>query len=177
MTASERKDKEEDDFRFVLKAVIDERFARVEDKIAERDKQYTQRFDAQEKAVVAALAASKEAVSAAFNATEKAVGAALAAAKEAVQKAEAASEKRFESVNEFRNQQRDIIATFLPRNEFDTLVRTMSGYLPRSEFDALAKRFEQLAGANTGKKDTWGYIVAAIGVVIALVSMYIGFKS
>ncbi len=63
--------------------------------IDERDRQYGQRFDAQEKAVAAALAAAKEAVT----------------------KAEVAAEKRFDSVNEFRNTLKDQTGTFVTRNE------------------------------------------------------------
>lgn len=57
----------------------------------ERDSQYRQRFDAQEKAVAAALAAAKE----------------------AVVKAETASDRRFENTNEWRATVNDI----LKRNE------------------------------------------------------------
>lgn len=72
----------------------------------ERDRRYTERFDAQEKATDAALAAQKEAIAAALN-----------AAQTAVTKAEVASEKRFDSVNEFRAQQGDLIRTFVQRRE------------------------------------------------------------
>ncbi len=63
--------------------------------VNERDRQYGQRFDAQEKAVAAALAAAKE----------------------AVVKAETAAEKRFDSVNEFRNTLKDQAGTFITRGE------------------------------------------------------------
>ncbi len=63
--------------------------------LAEKDKGYSQRFDAQEKAVTAALTAAKE----------------------AVVKAEIAAEKRFDSVNEFRGQLSDQARTFMPRPE------------------------------------------------------------
>lgn len=52
-----------------------------------------------------------------FEGQEKAVGAALQAAKEAVEKAEAAANKRFDSVNEFRQQLSDQAASFMPRRE------------------------------------------------------------
>ena len=42
---------------------------------------------------------------------------ALQAAEKAVTKAELAAEKRFESVNEFRNQLKDQTGTFITRNE------------------------------------------------------------
>jgi phosphopantetheinyl transferase (holo-ACP synthase) len=61
--------------------------------IAEQDKRYEQRFEAQERATATALASTKEATVAA-----------LAAAKEAVIKAEAAAEKRFEGLNEKLNE-------------------------------------------------------------------------
>lgn len=52
-----------------------------------------------------------------FDGQEKAVSAALQAAKEAVTKAETAAEKRFDSVNEFRQQLSDQAASFMPRRE------------------------------------------------------------
>ena len=64
--------------------------------LAEKDKRYEQRFDAQ----------------------EKAVNSALTAAKEAVAKAEIAAEKRFDSVNEFRKTLSDQTGTFIPRPEY-----------------------------------------------------------
>lgn len=63
--------------------------------MAERDQRNQQRFDGQEKAVVAALHAAKE----------------------AVDKAETASNKRFDASNEFRQQLSDQAATFMPRRE------------------------------------------------------------
>ena len=80
----------------------------LEQLAADLDLRHEQRFEAQEKAVQAALVAQ-----------EKAVAAALAAQKEAVNKSEASYDKRFESVNEFRAQLSDQGRTFLPRNEAD----------------------------------------------------------
>lgn len=81
------------------------------------------------------------------------VALALAASKEAIDKAEAAAEKardrladdmaqRFESVNEFREQQKDIIATFIPRKETEQRIA------------GLADRTEQLIKGLTEKIDT-----------------------
>lgn len=52
-----------------------------------------------------------------FKAQEAAVAAALASADRAVTKADMATEKRFESVNEFRNQLKDQTGTFITRGE------------------------------------------------------------
>src|ERR1043166_9070375 len=67
----------------------------LKDLIDERHEQYMQRFEAQDKTVVAALAASKEAIN----------------------KAESAAEKRFDSVNEFRNTLKDQQLTLMSRAE------------------------------------------------------------
>ena len=75
---------------------IDDRFASVMEAIRASDLRNQQRFEAQ----------------------EKAVNAALAAADRAVVKAETAAEKLFDAVNEFRAQLKDQNATFLSRAEF-----------------------------------------------------------
>ena len=90
-------------------------------------------FAAQGKAIDTAFAANERAVTAAFSAIEKGTAAALAAAKEAVAKAEVATEKRFESVNEFREQLKDQQLTFLARNEFLTTNKTISDRLDTVE--------------------------------------------
>jgi tetrahydromethanopterin S-methyltransferase subunit G len=71
--------------------------------IAEQDKRYEQRFEAQERATATALASTKEATVAA-----------LASAKEAVIKAEAAAEKRFEGFNEKLN---DVVISWDTRHQ------------------------------------------------------------
>jgi hypothetical protein len=58
-----------------------------------------------------------KALDAAFKAAELAVAAALASAEKAVVKAEGASDKRFEAVNEFRQQLADQATTFMRRDE------------------------------------------------------------
>ena len=68
-----------------------------------------ERYDTQTKALDAAFAAADKAVSAALLAAEKAVG-----------KAEAAAERRFEAVNEFREQLNDILSQCISRVEADT---------------------------------------------------------
>ena len=93
-----------------------------------------QRYNASDKAITAALAAQKEAIAAALTAADKA-GA----------KAETASEKRFDSVNEFRAQQADIIATFMPRAEALVLINALGDKL-----DLQAARLDKLDGRSSG---------------------------
>src|ERR1700720_1337658 len=105
--------------------------------IAERDRQYAQRFEAQKHAVDAALIAQDKATAAAFQAAEKAVAAALAAqekataaafaaANTAVVKADTANEKRLDSVNEFRAQLKDQANTFITKTEVEVRMKSVS---------------------------------------------------
>ncbi len=109
--------------------------------LAERDRQYGQRFDAQEKAVAAALAAAKEAVT----------------------KAENSAEKRFDSVNEFRNTLKDQQATLISRNEAEVRFKSLE-----EKIVALTARQNQATGSGEGAAQLWGYIVGAIGIAVSL---------
>lgn len=110
--------------------------------INERDRHYIQRFDGQEKAVAAALAAAKEAVI----------------------KAEGASEKRFDSVNEFRNTLKDQQQTLLPRGE--ALIRFKS----TEDKLAIIEAWQNSAsGRSDGFMWLWGLLVGAGGLVAGLV--------
>jgi hypothetical protein len=111
----------------------------------ERDRRYNERFDAQEKAVEAALASSEK----------------------AVLKAETASERRFEGVNEFRATLSDQAATFITRKEVDAELGAQSEKLniQQSRLDRIEARS---AGLNAG----WILVVQAgtlVGVVVAIV--------
>jgi hypothetical protein len=93
----------------------------------------------------------------------KAVDAALAAAKEAVTKAEAASEKRFESINEFRGTLADQQRTLMPRAEAEKDAEAF-----RTGLAAANARLDRMEGQGTGKRDVWAYIVGAVGVALAI---------
>jgi hypothetical protein len=142
--------------------------------IAERDRQYAQRFEAQQKAVDAALAAQDKATAAAFAAAEKAVVAALAAqekastaafnaANTAVIKAETANEKRLDSVNEFRNQQKDTIALFPQKSEVDVRFSAMS-----AKIDEVAKRVTEMQSESRGANALWLIIAGILGLIVAV---------
>ena len=116
--------------------------------INERDKAYNQRFDAQEKAVAAALAAAKEAVT----------------------KAESAAEKRFDSVNEFRNTLKDQQINLMPRSETIALLKALDEKTQSNDV-----RITQLISRSEGANWLWGVITGVgglmAGVALAIVSL------
>jgi hypothetical protein len=130
--------------------------------IAERDRQYDQRFRAQETAMAAALAAADKAIAAAFAAADKATVAAFAAAKEAVEKAERANDKHFESVNEFRKTLTDQTATFAPRAEMDVRFRALE-----EKIASVSQRETQSAARLEGSSNLSTWQIAIVGLILA----------
>lgn len=122
------------------------------------DLRYQQRFDAQQKAVDAALLAA-----------EKAVATAMASADRAVVKAEAAAEKRFEAVNEFRATLADQSATLMPRPEADSHFKALS-----DKIDDVKARLDRREGGSDGVRiaQTEGHMT--IGSVMSIVVGVIG---
>lgn len=134
--------------------------------LTERDDRYDQRHLASEQAVQVALETlSREFTERVLQVRNETV-LAMTAAEKAIAKAEMATEKRFESVNEFRAQQADIITTFARKSEIDTrmigLTEKVDSYhqqgihlaattMPRAEYDRahidLAERVIQLEKA------------------------------
>jgi methylase of polypeptide subunit release factors len=93
-----------------------------------------QRFDAMDKATVAALAAA-----------EKAVQAALTSAKEAVAKAEEGQQKVNEGQNEFRGTLKDQAATLMPRAETELLISEL-----RAQIADLTRSRDRWGGVSHG---------------------------
>jgi hypothetical protein len=158
-----------------LKESIRERLAAMNDLRAADDLRYEQRFQAQTKALDAALAAAKEAVQTAMVAAEK-----------ATTKAESAAEKRFEAVNEFRAQLADQAATFIPRVESEARVSAIVELFD-SKYTALIDRMDVLTQANAASQGRsaglgagWNYLVGLIGLIVAvltIVGIIIGTRS
>jgi hypothetical protein len=94
---------------------------------------------------------------------DKAISAALLAAEKAVTKAENAAERRFEGVNEFRQQLNDQAATFLPRAEFEAQ-RKADDLRLRD----LAARIDRTEGQSAGSATVFGFVAAAAGVAIGV---------
>jgi len=114
------------------------------------------RFDAQEKAVNAALSAAQQAVNAA-----------LAAAQKAVEKAEAATEKRFENSNEWRNTVETLQRTYMPRSECEQRFGTVDEKL-NNNAARIAARDEQGKGLHQG----WVLLAAIVMMVGTLVAIF-----
>jgi hypothetical protein len=123
----------------------------------ERDRRLDERFDAQEKAVAAALAAA-----------EKAVNAALSAAEKAVTKSEEAQLRVNVTQNEFRGTLKDQAADLMPRSETELLVKDL-----RDKVEKLSEVKDQTLGRQAGVQLSAGYlfaILAGLGTVFSIVA-------
>lgn len=99
---------------------------------------------------------------------EKAVAAALSATREAISKSEVATEKRFESVNEFRGQLADQTSTFLPRPEYVSAHQALI-----EKIDGVTTRTAAIESRSEGSQLTTGKIYAAIAAAVALLSILV----
>jgi hypothetical protein len=106
-----------------------------------------------------------------FDAQEKAVAAALAAAKEAVAKAEAAAEKRFDSVNEFRAALKDQQGTLIPRTEVDVRLKSMDAKIADNE-----ARIVQIVSRAEGSAQLWQGITVALGIILTALTMLFAYR-
>lgn len=87
------------------------------------------------------------------------------AQEKAITKAEVATNDRLNGMNEFRDQQRDIIALFMPRSEAGADKATTERRLDKLE--ALA---DHGSGASQGRDQIIGYLVGAAGLIVAVVT-------
>jgi hypothetical protein len=108
----------------------------------------------------------------AFTAADRAVQAALDAAKEAVIKAETATEKRFEGVNEFRQQLADQAATFMPRTEGAVLFERYSADIGelKDRVSKIESRTAAIAEERTTQRLDTGQLIAIIVAVVVVLS-------
>lgn len=90
---------------------------------------------------------------------------ALAAADKAVAKAETASDKRFEGVNEFRAALSDSSRMLMPRAESEAMMKALSEKIEKID-DRISSREER----SQGRGDLWGWIVGAVGALLAVVA-------
>jgi len=103
-----------------------------------------------------------------FEASTRAVEAAFASAKEAVAKAELSAERRFESVNEFRAQLGDQASSFLTRREYEAKHEALE--VTVSE---MARRITRAEGRGAGIGAAYGWIIAAVGAIVGIMTVVI----
>lgn len=123
--------------------------------LAEMDLRYQQRFDAQQRALDAALLAA-----------EKAVQSALVAAEKAVTKAEVSTERRIEGLNELRSIVNDISNLQMPRAEAEQRMTALAERIEEVKQVAGTQRDRGL-GLNAG----WGYLIGAVGLLGGIVTL------
>lgn len=90
------------------------------------------------------------------------------AIKEAVLKAETANDKRFDSVNEFRQQLNDQTNTFLSRNEYNAQHKALE-----DRVSDITDRLNKKEGADKGTDVTWGKMVTLVSVVGAILAILV----
>ncbi len=140
---------------------------RIEAVGTERDKRYTEKFDAQEKAVAVSFAASERAIA----------------------KSERSQELYNEKSNEFRGALSDQATRLITRPEHDRLAEeismvqvSLSKFITRGEYDGLALQMKALQitegkveGGGRGTKDAWGnlntLILAAAAIALVVVEL------
>lgn len=142
--------------------LVDERITKIMD---ERNVQYAQRFDAQQKALADALSATKESAANALQAIKETTSNTLAAAKEAVLKAEDANNKRFESVNEFRATLQDQATKFISKDEANARLIGL-----QEDVAALTKRMDNDNSRSEGMASLWALIGAGVLLAIAVMT-------
>lgn len=175
------------------------------EKVSGADIRYQQRFEAQERAVTIALqAVDKEfhehltqvrsETKAALDASEKAIEKAEIATQKAIEKAESATDTRFAAVNEFRAQLADQTATFMLRREAEqrigqvddklgtfqtSFIQQINGMSQRidGQIAAINSRLDRTEGSSKGKDASWGYLIAAIGLLSTIIAIVIAVGS
>jgi hypothetical protein len=140
-----------------------------------------------------ALVQVEQRIQAVQNLSEERVGsvrreaiAALAASEKAIIKSEASSEKRFEAVNEFRQQLSDQTRAYMPRevaealiaelrrtseNSFIDLRRSWDSQVTemRSQLISVQQRLDQAAGAAAGSTKTVAYVITGVGILMTII--------
>lgn len=128
-------------------------------------KRIDQRIEDREKESIQRWSSLKELIEEGLRSSEKAVGAALATQKEAVTKAENAAEKRFEGVNEFRATLSDQQARLMPRSEVEVVLKAQN-----EKIEAVQTRLDKSEGGKAGITQFIGYILFGITIIGFLIT-------
>ena len=113
----------------------------------------------------------REYVDVRFEAQEKAVNAALAAAQKAVEKAEAAAERRFESMNEFRGALSDASRLNMPRTEAEQQLKALT-----EKLDKVDARITARENRGEGKGTALSLIGSIVAVIASIVAIALAIR-
>jgi hypothetical protein len=118
-----------------------------------------------------------------FKAQQEALHAALAAVDKAMDKAEIASEKRFDGVTSSVQQVNAQTAGYLLREEYASAHSALVGKVDTAQATnnerfremelRLTSRLDLMQGKGAGLNAGWAYLVAAIGVAAAIITVII----
>lgn len=108
-----------------------------------------------------------------FRAQQEAFRSELASLARAVDKAEQAYEKRFEGVNEFRQQLGDQARDFMPRREAEQLILALRDSLgaEHERVNLLDRRQGEITAARGGGDKVWAYVLAAVGLIVGVIGI------
>jgi len=116
--------------------------------------------------IAAEMEVQKVAYSNYIDAVRTEMTAAFLSSEKAIAKAESASDRRFESVNEFRAQLTDQATKFMPRAESEARHAAMAEKLAIQQ-----ARLDKMEGRGSGLNAGWAYLIAAVGLAAALLSI------
>lgn len=139
--------------------------AHLDAQLAQMDRRYEQRFEAQETAVGVALEAVHREMSDHIRNVSEMTTQAFAASEKAIDKAERASEKRFDSVNEFREQARDRDAAFATKESVEGLKESTTARVGALERSAAASGGQQ-AGSTQSRATLFGVLTLLFALVV-----------
>lgn len=137
-----------------LDEVSKEQFARIAIQFDERDKRTEQLSQAQKEAANALSLASATAIAAALQAQKEAAGAQNDSNAASITKSEAAFTKQIDQIT--------VLITAIQKGNDDKVADL------KTAIGSLASRLDRGEGGHSGSKDTWGYILAVIGLLLAL---------
>ena len=150
-------------------------YAEVDRRLSTADATVRQSMDDLRVMLNERYATQTKALDAAFKAAEQAVTTALASQEKAVSKAEAAADKRFEAVNEFRQQLSDQTASFPTRAEVGSRMDALAKDIARNtesqrEMELrLTSRLDTITGGTAGAAATRSEQRLNIGATVAVV--------
>lgn len=129
----------------------------IERILEETEKRNNQRFNAQERAIETASAATKEASAAA-----------LTAVKDSGAKAEAAIEKRLEGTNEWQRKFADTEKTYIRGDVAEARFKGME-----VQIAALTSQLTETKGRGAGRNDIWIILVVVSGFIVSVTALFI----